>query len=451
VSETASAAHHVAGDLIARKYRLVRRLGQGGMGSVWEARNTLERRFAIKFLLPELALNQRVRQRFEREARAAAAIESEHVVAVFDFGVTEASEPFIVMEYLKGEDLGSVLAREDRLSVPRATELVRQAATGLHQAHLAGVIHRDLKPQNLFVTPRADGTELCRVLDFGVAKLAVRDSGISTRTGNVVGTLDYMPPEQLRGEVEVDARADVYSLGCVLYECLAGRRPFDAEQAHVLMYKILESRVVRLEELRPELPRSLAAIVHRALDPDPERRLTSALELAAAIAPFSGRAMPPEPMSAAVTRSDQASELGSAPTVFAASAPRTKRRGKWAAVAFGSVVLATLALASAGRRQSDTNVTNLAGSASTALPTRAADTRPSVVSEPPRTMASTIAPVSIDRNGSAPAGPPASPSSSAPPNRRARRNVREATPSTSTAPSAGLRPMRFDLEAKPYD
>lgn len=439
MSETAIPTRHAADELVGGKYRLVRQLGQGGMGSVWEARNPLERRFAIKFLLPELAESPQIRQRFEREARAAAAIESEHVVDVFDFGVTEASEPFIVMEYLKGEDLGHVLAREGRLSVPRTTELVRQAATGLHEAHLAGVIHRDLKPQNLFVTPREDGTELCRVLDFGVAKLATRSSGISTKTGNLVGTLDYMSPEQLRGDDEVDARADVYSLGCVLYQCLAGRRPFDAERAHVLMYRILEARVVPLSELRPELPKALTRIVHRALETDPERRFASAQELASALAPFSMRAVSVPAPADATTLVDQPAP--------ASARPRPRRR---VVLALGAVAVAGLATFVVSRSREPQAAPGAASSLVASRPTA----EPAILAPPPQADPVSTSPVVLaspsSARGAAVSSAPASPSV---PMKGPRVRARVASSASAKPPAAisAAPGLKFDLDVSPYD
>jgi serine/threonine-protein kinase len=262
------------------------------MGTVWEAQHaTIQRRFALKFLLPELALKEDMRHRFEREARSAGAIESEHVAAVLDHGVTGAGEPFIVMEYLDGEDLASILERERQLATFRAAQLVAQAAHGVAKAHRRGVIHRDVKPQNLFVVRREDGTELCKVLDFGVALDTARRSGVSTKSGHLIGTLDYMSPEQLRGAPNVDARSDVYSLGCVLYECLAARRPYEATWPHVLMQRILETDAPRLQERRTGLPPGLPEVVERAMQKVPERRFQSMDEFAAALAPFAGRSL----------------------------------------------------------------------------------------------------------------------------------------------------------------
>src|SRR4029079_8966993 len=172
---------------------------------------------AIKFLRRELAERRDILNRFQREAEAAGALENENVTAAIDFGISDDGAPYIVMEYLVGENLADLLAREGRLPVARAADLVAQACRGVAAAHAAGIVHRDLKPHNLFVARRDDGTDLLKVLDFGVAKLqAIDEAAASTRTGTVVGTAAYMSPEQARGEKLVDQRADVYGLGAIL-------------------------------------------------------------------------------------------------------------------------------------------------------------------------------------------------------------------------------------------
>jgi eukaryotic-like serine/threonine-protein kinase len=182
------------GELVGGKYRIVRLLAQGGMGVVYEAQHTVvRRRFAVKFMRRDLAERRDILNRFQREAEAAGALESEHVAAAVDFGIAEDGAPYIVMEYLVGESLTALLGREGPLPVERAADLVSQAGRGMEVAHAAGIIHRDLKPQNLFVCRRQDGTDLLKVLDFGVAKLQTIDEmNMATRTGAVVGTVAYM-------------------------------------------------------------------------------------------------------------------------------------------------------------------------------------------------------------------------------------------------------------------
>ncbi|MES1207003.1 MAG: serine/threonine-protein kinase, partial [Pseudomonadota bacterium] len=215
------------GEIVGGKYRIVRLLAKGGMGVVYEAQHTVvRRRFAIKFLRRELAERRDILTRFQREAEAAGALENENVTAAVDFGVAEDGTPYILMEYLVGESLAALMERQGRLPVARATDLVIQACAGVAAAHAAGIVHRDLKPHNLFVCRRHDGTDLLKVLDFGVAKLQVaEEASAATRTGMVLGTAAYMSPEQARGERMVDGKTDVYALGAILYEMLSRKRP----------------------------------------------------------------------------------------------------------------------------------------------------------------------------------------------------------------------------------
>ena len=276
------------GQVLASRYELVRQLGAGGMGVVYEARHVeLDRRLAIKLLRAELAADPEAQGRFRREARAAASLHNDHIVSVSDFGLHTDGTPFLVMELLQGEPLRQLLARAGPLPVPRAASAILQACRGIEAAHQRGIIHRDLKPENLFVTPADGGLERIKVLDFGIAKLS-EDSGsrISTETGAIIGTLHYMPPEQIRSPKIIDPRADIHALGAILYECLSGRVPHPGQQPHEVMYHILHESPVPLSSLRSHLPEGLVEIVHQALEADPERRWESAAALGAALARF---------------------------------------------------------------------------------------------------------------------------------------------------------------------
>ena len=268
------------------RYAIVRLLGKGGMGAVYEARHLrLGRRVAIKFLLPELAAKPELLRRFENEAVAAGGLEHPNLVAVIDLGrAAEGSpgSPYLVMEFLQGEDCARLLRRVGPLPVTRAVNIVLQACRGVAVAHDAGVVHRDLKPENLFVTDAGDGCDQVKVLDFGIAKLRPIEGQASTRTGSTFGTTHYMSPEQARGASEVDARADVWSLGVVLYELLAGRRPFDGEQPLNIVHQILNAAPPPLDTLRPGLPRGLVAALDKALRKDAAERCPSVRAFAAA-------------------------------------------------------------------------------------------------------------------------------------------------------------------------
>jgi serine/threonine-protein kinase len=276
-----------AGDLIGGKYRIVRLIGDGGMGSVFEARHeSLGMPVALKFLHEDLAERPGLTDRFLREARVAATIQSPHVAHVTDVDVGPGGLPYLVMELLHGESLQQVLDRERKLSPQLAVDFALQIAGGLEAAHAVGVVHRDLKPDNVFVTPSTGGPFL-KLLDFGIAKLlANQEQRGLTRAGVVMGTAEYMPPEQLYAANEVDARADVYALGVMLFEMLSGRRPADGEDAQIIVGKVLAHDVLSLAALEPSLPRDLVELVERATAGDRDARLGSAHELRTALARF---------------------------------------------------------------------------------------------------------------------------------------------------------------------
>jgi hypothetical protein len=276
------------GELLAEKYQLLCKLGEGGMGVVYEARHVLVgRHFAVKLLHRALAQNREAVLRFQREAQAAGALDCENVVAITDFGFSAEGAPYMVMDLLKGETSRALIAREGPLPVPRAVSLVLQACYAIDAAHARGIIHRDLKPDNLFVSRRSDGTDSVKVLDFGIAKLRSESQAlISTQAGQVIGTLCYMPPEQVRGDKTIDHRADLYALGAILYECLTGQVPHPGTEAHHVIYHVLQEAPVDVDTIRPGLPAGLAGVVHRALAREPDDRYQSAVELMTALAPY---------------------------------------------------------------------------------------------------------------------------------------------------------------------
>ena len=349
------------GELVGAKYRIVRLLAQGGMGVVYEAQHTVvRRRFAVKFMRRDLAERRDILTRFQREAEAAGALESEHVAAAVDFGIAEDGAPYIVMEYLVGESLTALLDRQGPLPVERAADLVSQAGRGMSVAHAAGIIHRDLKPQNLFVCRRQDGTDLLKVLDFGVAKLQTLDElNAATRTGAVVGTVAYMSPEQARGDKVVDQRSDVYALGAILYELCSGRKPHPGESQNAILHHIATQPAVPLESVAPELPLGFLAIVAGALAADPAVRPSSAGALVEALAAFARREVwpPPKLDDSAASRADP-SPVGEPPRIAGgvesanrAGRPLLRSRvGSIVAVAAGGIV-AALVVMGVGRQK----------------------------------------------------------------------------------------------------
>ncbi len=279
------------GEVLAGKYRLERLLGRGGMGEVYEARHVVVgRRFAVKFLHAGAAASAGASARFLREAQAAGALESPHLAAVLDFDRAADGAPFLVMELLDGESLARVLQREQRLPLPRVLGLLLQAAAGLGVAHRAGIVHRDLKPDNLLLVPRADGSELLKIVDFGVAKLLDEAAlGDVTQSGAVLGTPFYMAPEQARGERQVDQRVDIHALGVIAYELLSGTKPHPGESYNAILAHILTEPVEPLGRLCPTLPKALVAVIERAMAFDASARHPSIDALAADLARFAAR------------------------------------------------------------------------------------------------------------------------------------------------------------------
>ncbi len=276
------------GDLLASKYRVERVLGQGGMGVVVAARHEqLGFPVALKFMLPIALGDEGMKERFLREARAAGSLRSEHVARVTDFGTLETGAPYIVMEFLDGSDLGDALQRVGRFRVHEAAEYVLQACKAMEEAHALGIVHRDLKPQNLFLTHRPDGTPLVKVLDFGISKLTSVDGSLSvTSSQSMMGSPLYMAPEQIRSSKNVDSRADIYSLGVILYQLTTGVTPVQAETLGELFENIFTKSIVPLRERDPGIPAEFDALVMRCLAREPSARLGTVRELAAGLAQF---------------------------------------------------------------------------------------------------------------------------------------------------------------------
>jgi serine/threonine-protein kinase len=278
------------GELVQGRYRIEGELGRGGMGVVLAARDEmLGRPVALKVVLPKMLRSPDAVDRFGNEARSLAQLESPNVVRVLDFGTFNQPEgcaglPFMALEFLRGEDLFSTLAREGALSPARVVRYALQACAGLAAAHARGIIHRDLKPENLFLHVEADGHECLKVLDFGIARSHSRRA--LTRGHLGVGSPGYMSPEQVEGTGEVDARTDIWGLGVVMYELLSHRPAFFGDNPQSLCLQILTAEVTPLSKLRPELPPALIAIVERCMDRDPARRFPNVAELAEALSPL---------------------------------------------------------------------------------------------------------------------------------------------------------------------
>jgi len=291
VSSGAVVVPVTAGDLIAGKYRLESQIGTGGMGVVFVATHLhLDQQVALKFLLPEAAKNAEVVERFWREARAAVKIQSEHVARVMDIGMLDGGVPYIVMEYLKGDDLENIVKAQGPLPVAEAVRYVLHACEALAEAHAMGIVHRDIKPANLFLAQRADGSRIVKLLDFGISKASPMwgEDGprALTMTTAVIGSPRYMSPEQLRSSRDVDPRSDVWALGVTLFELLGATSPFARGTMPEVCASILKDEPQSLAGLRPEVPPELELVIKKCLAKEAGARWKNVGELAVALRPF---------------------------------------------------------------------------------------------------------------------------------------------------------------------
>lgn len=373
-ASTSSATPLQAGDVIAGKYAIVRVLGEGGMGIVYEATHLrLRQRVAVKMLQPEMLEHQVIVTRFEREARAAGQLRSRHTARVMDVDITDRGLPYMVMEFLEGHDLETELEQRGQFPLPEAVDYVLQACSAMIEAHQLGIVHRDLKPANLFLA-NDGGARVVKLLDFGISKVEGDGDSKLTTPDSVMGTALYMSPEQVRASGTVDARSDIWSLGIILYELLSGRPPWMGSPTQLAAAIVTEEPPNLLSLC--DVPLEVAAIIGKALRRDPAQRWPDVRELALALAPYtasngSGRiladalvhggsqphltAQPPKHDQANPTLlhakavSEARSREGTAPGWSQRSRPRSSRRtllvGLLTAFVVGFVVLGLLAVA----------------------------------------------------------------------------------------------------------
>lgn len=275
------------GDVIAEKYRVERVLGRGGMGVVVAATHMdLGELRAIKLMLPQVAENPEHAQRFQREARISARLKSEHAAKVYDTGRLADGTPYMVMEHLEGFDLSTLRKRGHVPSIQEAARYILQALDALAEAHSLGLVHRDIKHANIFVARGPDGEPCVKVLDFGISKMQFDTEGV-TATGQMLGTPAYMAPEQMRGARDLDARADIWALGVLLYWFLTGRYPYEGNDPVALIARVVSGEPpLPPSAHRPELPPSLDALILRCIERDPANRPADVAEIARSLGPF---------------------------------------------------------------------------------------------------------------------------------------------------------------------
>jgi serine/threonine protein kinase len=302
------------GTTLGDSYRIVRMVGEGGMGRVYEARHTRlgNKRFAIKLLHAEYARQPDVVARFQREAEAASGITHPNIVDVYDVHHTDDGLPYMVGEFLEGEEFGDFLDRSSKIATPVAVRIVRQLCRALGAAHARGVVHRDMKPENVFLVGNMQ-RPTAKIIDFGISKVGDAGGTALTRTGMIMGTPAYMAPEQARGD-KVDHRADIYAVGGILYRALTGRKPFDGDDPSVTIAQVLTEDPARPRAREPSIPQALELVIQKAMSKNPADRHQSMAEFDADLEPFD-----PDPPETEETRDPSLSNLpaqGSARTIL---------------------------------------------------------------------------------------------------------------------------------------
>ena len=367
----------LVGAVVAGKYRVDRLIGRGGMGSVFQATNlAIGKRVALKFLDRDATRDRDAFERFQREALAASLVESAHIVHLFDSGTSEDGRPFLVMELLSGEDLRSRLRREGKLPIETAVALCKQVLRALMRAHAAGLVHRDLKPDNLFLCERDDGALFLKIVDFGISKLMTSGTlDTLTRRGTVLGTAYYMSPEQAQAFSDVDGRTDLFSVGAILFECLSGRPPHVGPTYEAVLIAICTKDAEDVRTLEPSVPEALALTLQKALARERDRRFKNAEEFLAALTAFAPSALDVVDSSAR-PRTSEVVMSPDAPALSSTSRTQEGRQRMRSWIAGGAAVLLGFALTALwmGNRRPPTESALERGSA----PTLAAPPAPSI-------------------------------------------------------------------------
>jgi len=396
------------GDVLADKYRLETELGRGGMGTVFRAEHLVLRSpVAVKLIVPRAADSSEIRTRFVREAQAAAALRSPHVVSILDYGV-HGETPFIVMELLEGESLARRMQRVGVLSPMETARILVHVARAVQKAHDSGIVHRDLKPDNVFLVHNVD-EEIAKVLDFGIAKTFIGHEavGAGTQTGAVLGTPYYMSPEQARGTRAVDHRTDTWALGVIVFQCLTGRLPFEGTVLADLLMKICAEPIPPPSSFAP-VPGGFDEWFRKATDRDPDRRFQSAIEMAEAFRQIAGApsvSMAPSASYAAPTQAIIPQSLQLSTSV---PAPERKSAVPAIAIALGALlaiaaiagIVILLVMRSRSEPSETASATPSASAAPTETATSVASAGPSASSAPSKVGTK----VSTTSGGKAPAG-----------------------------------------------
>ena len=359
------------GDVIASKYRVDEVLGCGGMAWVFRATHLeLNQKVALKFL--RFAATGEAVARFIQEGRAAARVSSEAVTRILDVDRLPGGQPFLVMEYLEGRDLEQVVGDPGPMAVETAVDLAIQACEGLAEVHAAGIVHRDLKPANLFLTRKRNGSIRMKLLDFGISKFAagapiVGRESPQTSTKSLMGSPVYMAPEQMQSSKHVDARADIWSLGVILYELLSGSSPFQGATLPEVCIRVMRETPERLDTLRSDLPEGLVDVVSRCLEKDPSRRFSSAASVAIALGPYASSdgnrlalrmqrrpsGAPPAPRETGTLASSLPPSGASLPPLASPSVPPVGSSNAWPALALSALLVGVSAASfAAGVRMS---------------------------------------------------------------------------------------------------